>query len=81
MTMIGFFPPVSEIIGLCIVPHMASSLLPVELDPVNDTASIPLWPARYSPISPPDPCTRFKTPSGIPASIRISTNLVAQTGV
>ena len=33
------------------------------------------------PTSPPPPCTRFTTPSGTPASIRISTRAAAVAGV
>ncbi len=53
--------------------------LPTSTEPVKATMSTSLWPARWSPTSPPGPVTTWNTPFGSPASskIRASSRVVS----
>src|ERR1019366_9831958 len=68
-----FLPPISSDSRLCVRPHASPILLPVSVEPVNDTSATSGCATIAAPASP-LPCTRLITSGGTPASRRISTN-------
>src|ERR1035437_6476745 len=72
-TIIAFLPPISSDSRLCERPHSPPTLLPVSVEPVNDTRATSGCATIAAPASP-LPCTRLMTSGGRPASSRISTN-------
>ncbi len=63
------------------LPQSCMILLPASRDPVKLTPCTFLLFTNSSPISFPEPVTRFTTPFGSPASTSVSTSLIAISGV
>ena len=72
-TIIAFLPPISSDSRLCVRPQASPTLLPVAVDPVNETSATSSWATIAAPTSP-LPCTSWITSGGRPASSMISTS-------
>src|SRR6056300_1064803 len=77
----GFFPPNSNDNFLNIGAAIFAIVSPVFVLPVNEMALILGSLVMASPTLCPKPCTIFKTPAGMPASMQISDNMNAVIGV
>ena len=74
------FPPSSSVQRLSRSPHRPPIRLPAADEPVNEILSTPGWVTRCSPTSRPAGTTD-STPSGSPASAKISASRKASSGV
>ena len=81
MTIMGFLPPSSSETLFMSLPDSDSIHLPVSSDPVKDMAFTFLLLTRAAPASLPTPVTRFMTPPGTPAWLRILISSTARSGV
>ncbi len=80
-TTAGDFPPSSIDSPLSIGADRAKIVWPVTDSPVNEISGTPGWATSASPASSPSPLTRLNTPSGTPASAKISAHRLADSGV
>ncbi len=81
VTMAGFFPPISVMIGRGkSFVKLLYSFIPTSYEPVNTMPSMPGFSWSSAPTVSPGPVTRLKTPSGSPASRSASANFQPLSG-
>src|SRR6185295_17380524 len=83
MTIAGFLPPISTMQGLgnLVEKRWKSCLKPTSNDPVKVRPSTSGCIVRPSPTTRPLPATQLMVPRGRPASSKISTSLMPDSGV
>ena len=74
------FPPSSRVTRFTFSVAALATAMPVAVDPVNATLSMPACLASASPVERSHPVTTLSTPAGSPASCRISAKATVEAG-
>ena len=80
-TMKGALPPSSMLVFLIVGAHIAISLAPTSVEPVNDSFRTSGLEVSSSPIGPDGPVITLHTPAGMPARSARTANAKAENGV